>query len=61
MGSDLSVTADPAAGQNDSLGNVICLGLLDSSASFCQVIVSSAFIFVTFQIVITLTVWMERD
>ena len=47
---DLSVIPDPVTGQNDSLENVICLGLLDSGASSCQVIVSSAFIFVTFQL-----------
>ena len=61
IGTDLSVTADPATGQNDSLGNVICLGLLHSGASFCQVIVSSAFIFVTFQIVITSSVGSESS
>ena len=57
-GAGSSVTADLGMVQNDSLESVICFRL---HVSCCQVIVSSAFIPLTFLIDTTLIVLMRRD
>ena len=56
IGTDSSVTSDLEMARKDSLERIICLGLHDSDVSCRQAIVSSAFIFVMFQIVTTLIV-----
>ena len=55
-----SVTDDLGMVQNDPLKSVICLGHHDSDVSWYQVIVSSAFISVTFRLLLRISVDEER-